>query len=128
MKSLESELKNILDKDPRYAREAYFFIYEALDYTVNSIGEKRHVAGQELLEGIRKFAVERFGLLAKGVFEEWGITTCKDFGEIVFNLVEYDLMGKTDTDSREDFNSGYDFSEAFEKDVEVDSRIHGKGR
>jgi uncharacterized repeat protein (TIGR04138 family) len=49
------------------------------------------------------------------VLEEWGITRCEDFGEIVFNIVEAGLFSKTDTDSRADFQNGYDFEEAFRK-------------
>jgi uncharacterized repeat protein (TIGR04138 family) len=49
------------------------------------------------------------------VFSEWGIRTCEDFGEIVFNLVENSLLAKTKKDSREDFKGGYEFSEAFRK-------------
>lgn len=128
MKSLDSELTKVLKKDPRYKREAYFFIYEALDFTVTKLGEKRHVSGKELLEGIREYAIDKFGLLVRSVFDEWGVTTCEDFGQIVFNLVDHDLMGKTDSDSREDFKNGYDFTDAFEKNVSIDSNIHGRGQ
>ena len=47
------------------------------------------------------------------VLHEWGLRSCEDFGEIVFNMVEANLLAKTETDSREDFKAGYDFHEAF---------------
>jgi uncharacterized repeat protein (TIGR04138 family) len=75
----------------------------------------RHVSGQELLGGIRQFALEQFGPMAQTVFEDWGVRNCQDFGEIVFNMVEIGLLAKRDTDSREDFLAGYDFQEAFRK-------------
>jgi uncharacterized repeat protein (TIGR04138 family) len=74
-----------------------------------------HVTGQELLEGIRDLALNQFGPLAKTVFDHWGVKRCEDFGEIVFNMVEVGLLGKTEKDSRADFAGGYDFDEAFVK-------------
>jgi uncharacterized repeat protein (TIGR04138 family) len=47
------------------------------------------------------------------VLEEWGIKNCGDFGELVFNMVESGLLAKTEKDSREDFQEGYDFTNAF---------------
>ena len=49
------------------------------------------------------------------MFEEWGIHSCADFGEIVFNMVEIGLLAKTENDSREDFKNGYSFEHAFRK-------------
>jgi uncharacterized repeat protein (TIGR04138 family) len=40
---------------------------------------------------------------------------CADFGEIVFNLIEYRVFSKTENDRREDFADIYDFDEAFVK-------------
>jgi len=80
-------------KDPRYRREAYQFVRESLDHTQKMIsrenhGKLRHVTGQELLGGIRDFALNQFGPMAITVLEEWGIQSCEDFGEIVFNMIE----------------------------------------
>lgn len=118
--TFETTLGLILAKDPRYQRDAYLFVKDALDHTQKIVvkenkGELRHVSGQELLSGIRDYALAQFGPMTKMVFEEWGITRCEDFGEIVFNMVEIGLLGKTDKDSREDFANGYDFDDAFRK-------------
>lgn len=118
--TFETTLALILAKDPRYQRDAYLFVKDALDHTQKIVvkenkGELRHVSGQELLGGIRDYALVQFGPMTKMVFEEWGITRCEDFGEIVFNMVEIGLLGKTDKDSREDFANGYDFDDAFRK-------------
>jgi uncharacterized repeat protein (TIGR04138 family) len=53
--------------------------------------------------------------MAVTVLEEWGVRNCRDFGEIVFNMVEIELLAKTDQDNRDDFNHGYDFTDAFRK-------------
>ena len=118
--TFEEALEAIVAKDPRYQRDAYLFLREALDYTQKLVGKEeggkvRHVTGQELLEGIRQFGLEQFGPMTLTVFEEWGVRTCRDFGEIVFNMVEIGLLAKTEKDSRADFQSGYEFEDAFRK-------------
>ena len=115
----EEALARIQAKDPRYTRDAYLFVREALDYTQKMIAKSarriRHVSGQELLAGVREFALEQFGPMTKTLLEEWGIHRCEDFGEIVFNMIEVGWLAKTEKDSRADFQDGYDFDEAFVK-------------
>jgi uncharacterized repeat protein (TIGR04138 family) len=118
--NFDATLENILVKDSRYHRDAYLFVREALDFTQKLIlkenrGQVRHVSGQELLNGIRQFALQQFGPMVVTVFEEWGVKSCRDFGEIVFNMVEIGLLAKTEEDTRDDFQNGYDFDEAFRK-------------
>ena len=116
--SFEEALAKIAVQDQRYQPEAYLFVREALDHTQKSIakdarGRIRHVTGQELLAGIRQFALEQFGPMTKMVLDEWGIRACSDFGEIVFNMIEVGWLAKTEKDRRADFQNGYDFDEAF---------------
>jgi uncharacterized repeat protein (TIGR04138 family) len=116
--SFQDTVTEIFKKDDRYQPDAYFFLVEALDVTVKHIRKTqpnhgRHVSGKELLEGIKEYALDEFGPLTHTVFSEWGIRSTQDFGEIVFNLVEAGRLGKTDSDSREDFKNAYDFDEAF---------------
>ena len=118
--SFEEVLEQMLAKDSRYHRDAYLFVKDALDHTQKIVakggqGRLRHVTGQELLGGIREYALQQFGPMVMTVFEEWGVRSCRDFGEIVFNMVEHSLLAKTEKDSREDFQDGYDFDEAFRK-------------
>jgi uncharacterized repeat protein (TIGR04138 family) len=109
----ETVLK-IVRKDERYSSQAYYFIFDALDFTLQRIDKRRHVTGRELLEGIRLFATEHFGFLAKTVLNEWGLTCTQDFGEIVFNLVEAGLLSRTEKDTRKDFADVFEFDVAFD--------------
>jgi len=118
--TFEEALEQILAADARYHRDAYAFVREALDFTQKIVGKEsagkiRHVSGQELLDGIRQFALVQFGPMTTTVLEEWGIRDCRDFGNVVFNMVETRLLAKTETDSRADFLGGYDFETAFRK-------------
>jgi uncharacterized repeat protein (TIGR04138 family) len=116
----DDALESVLRKDPRYRREAYVFLREALDYTQKVVTKNgreavRHISGQELLGGIRAYALEQFGPMTLAVLHDWGLRACEDFGELVFNLVDAHVLSKTESDSRADFKGGYDFEEAFRK-------------
>lgn len=113
-------LRQIVRDDPRYTLEAYAFLRVGLDcavklYSKTDHGPGRHVSGRELLEGLRQCALKEFGPMAFTVLKTWGINRTEDFGELVFNLVNRGLLGKTEEDKKEDFAAGYDFQEAFVK-------------
>ena len=111
----------ICKEDSRFDRKAYTLVREALDHTVKELrrksperaGKSQHITGGELLHGIRSYALEQYGPLTKTVLNLWGVTRCADFGDIVFNLIEYNIFSKTENDRREDFSDIYDFDEAF---------------
>ena len=118
--NFEEAVEQILATDSRFHRDAYLFMREALDFTQKLVGREnqgkvRHVTGQELLDGLRQYALQQFGPMTTTVFEDWSIRNCKDFGEIVFNMVEIGLLARTEKDTRDDFQNGYDFTEAFRK-------------
>ena len=100
----------ILAKEDRFLREAYHFVREGLDFTQHKMArmsgakDPRHVSGQELTDGMRQNALETYGPMAKLLLNEWGIHSTEDFGEIVFNLVENNLLAKTENDTREDLS------------------------
>lgn len=113
-------LDSIIATDPRYSRDAYVFLRDALDYTTKQQkkikgGPVRHVAGPELLQGVRQYALKEFGPMVVTVLSYWGIRCCEDIGHMVFNLIGAGIFGKTEEDSIEDFKSVYDFEEAFVK-------------
>ncbi|PTY06560.1 hypothetical protein DB347_10975 [Opitutaceae bacterium EW11] len=112
----------ICKEDPRFDRKAYTFVRQGLDYTVKELKKKetkghrsQHVSGAELLDGLRTYALDQYGPLAKTVLNSWGLKRCGDFGEIVFNLIEYNVFSKTESDRREDFVELYSFDDAFVK-------------
>ena len=118
MRKFQKTLESILKDDKRYAVGAYVFVRMALDFTVkrvcsgDSSRTQRHVSAQELLEGIKDFALETFGPTAFPLFEEWGVHKTEDFGQIVFNLIQAQALRKTEDDKIEDFAGGFDFYQA----------------
>ena len=126
----------ICKEDARFDRKAYDFVRLGLDQTVKDIRKKdpsrsekggRHVSGGELLEGLRAYALEQFGPLSMTVLNAWGITRCRDFGDIVFNLIEYNVFSKTSNDKPEDFDDGFGFDEAFVKPFLPKKQSRGTG-
>ncbi len=123
----------ICKEDTRFDRKAYDFVRVGLDHTVKELRKKdspradksRHVTGPELLHGLRVYALDQYGPLALTVLESWGVRRCRDFGEIVFNLIEYKVFSKTDSDRREDFSDLYDFNDAFVKPFQPVRRPRG---
>jgi len=113
----------ICREDARYDRKAYLFVRQSLAFTVGNlkksdpdrVRQSPHVTGRELLEGLRGYALDQYGPMAKTVLASWGIRRCADFGDIVFSLIEYNIFSKTENDRREDFADLYDFDEAFVK-------------
>jgi uncharacterized repeat protein (TIGR04138 family) len=104
----------ITKADPRYKADAYEFLMQALWFTQKKLNKTGHVSGVELLAGLKEFGLEQYGPMSRAVFEHWGITSTEDFGQIVFNMVNNGLLGKSDADSVDDFKNVYDFKDAFD--------------
>lgn len=121
MQSL-STLLELVRRDDRYPYEAYVFVFEALGYTQKKLGRgiatdddpesaTRHVSGSELSEGMCELARRDFGMMAPVVFRLWNIRRTDDIGELVFNLIDANLLKRTDSDRREDFHDLFDLDE-----------------
>lgn len=127
MHDRRNALVEVSRTDDRFALEAYEFLCHALAYTHQMLGiaestssdkglEERaicHVSGQQLLEGVRRFALDQFGMMAYTVFRLWGLHSTSDIGEMVFRLIDAGLWRKSDGDRREDFDGLYDFAHEF---------------
>jgi len=115
-----ARFERLLREDGRYPREAYAFLQQGLEHTTRALhgeregaGRTRHVTGQQLCEGLRSLAIQRWGMLARDVLANWGIHRTRDFGEMVFLLVQSQLLGKQESDAISDFDNVFDFTEAF---------------
>lgn len=101
-------------KNVRFHRDAYGFLLDALHTVISKLSKRRHISGQELAEGVRGLAMERFGPMARTVLEYWGIRSTDDVGEIVFDLVDMGVLVKDPRDRLEDFTDVFDFEEVFD--------------
>ena len=111
---MKKELEQISKEDGRYSHKAVKFVYEGLSYTVkNVVAEPGHVSGSKLCEGLRQLAMEKWGRMTLLVLNSWGIKTTRDFGEIVYLMIEQQWMSAQPSDTIDDFNDVYDFKSVF---------------
>ena len=107
-------LEKISQSDGRYKSDGVKFVYEGLAYTVRKIKqEPGHISGQDLSHGLRKMALEKWGRLAKVVLNGYGIKTTRDFGEIVYLLIDNGWLSAQPNDTIDDFNDVFDFQKEF---------------
>lgn len=106
-----------LRDDPRYKRAAYDFVQDAMHRMEEIVGTGVHVTPAELLQSVREYALEQFGPLARMVLTSWRVEETRDFGVIVFDLIEVGRFGKSDGDTPEDFANVYEFEDAFPQDL-----------
>ncbi len=125
----EKSLEEIVEEVGVYSADAYRFVQEGLSFAVQKVhgdgadpDTGRHISGQQLCEGLREYALARWGLMAGTVLKCWGITSTMDFGRIVFVLIENGMLQKTDHDAIEDFRNVYDFRTAFESKYRIPSK------
>jgi uncharacterized repeat protein (TIGR04138 family) len=123
MSSEDTELierfERAVRRDGRYAPEAFEFLHSGLELASSlkhgreASDRPRHVSGQELCLALRRLALRRWGQLAHEVLRRWRIRSTRDFGEMVYFMIDLGLMGKQDSDDISDFEAVYDFNEAF---------------
>lgn len=109
-------VKVVIERDSRFDIGAYYFLKDALDFTVkramdNNEGQHRHVTASELLIGFRDLALQEFGPMASTMMSEWGISECSDIGSMVFELIAEGAFGKQDSDTPEDFANLFSLQE-----------------
>lgn len=106
--NIKKQVRHVAASFNDYDCHAYFFVNEAVTYTVEKIGRNgtvsRHISGQELIEGSLDYAIREYAFLAPQVFEYWGLRTGSDIGEIVYRLIAENILSASPEDRREDFD------------------------
>jgi len=115
---LIERIERAIREDGRYPPEAFEFLHAGLEAAVamkygRQGRELGHVTGQELCQALRVLALRRWGPLAREVLRRWNIRRTRDFGEMVYLMIELGVMGRQKSDDITDFDDVYDFDEAF---------------
>lgn len=119
MNEMKEKLRAIALRDGRFAPDAFYFLFEALEVAVKLAGKDglqgtaRHVTGKEVLSGMRDHALTIFGPLTPEVWRSWGVESTLDWGRVVFTLVEAGMLKRQDEDRLEDFADGFEFEPTF---------------
>ena len=61
----EEVLDQLQEKHPRFHGKSYLFLLSALHHVIQGLEEPRHISGQELANGVRRLALERYGPMAR---------------------------------------------------------------
>lgn len=114
----QEAVEKICREDKRYNPEAYAFLRDSLESTMKRRKKTRkeagcHVGAEELLDGFRLHALDEFGPMSLMVLNYWGLRASEDVGNMVFNLVNAGVFGKTDEDTIESFREVFAFEEVF---------------
>lgn len=118
---MKKTIEEIAAEDGRYDARALKFVFEGLAATIDKFRQEdleampRHITGQELSWGLAEVAQKRWGRLAGMVLTYWGICSTRDFGEIVYLMIDSGWMTSQETDTIQDFDHVFDFNEVFEK-------------
>ena len=124
-------IAELVRRDPRYAYEAYEFVFEALNHTQARLDrmppghlerddcDRYHVSGPELLFGACELARKEFGWLSRTVFRLWGVERTDDFGALVFNLIDANLLSKTERDRLADFCGVFDMDRVMTEEYSI---------
>ncbi len=133
---MDPRILELCRKPPRFAYEAYEFVCEAVTFTQERLGRvaprsgsnsgsntgsnsgpnesapEQHVSGAELLRGVCDLAIREFGMMAPVVFQQWGVRTTDDVGQMVFNLISVGRLSQSERDTPDDFHDLFDLHRA----------------
>lgn len=120
MSVFEAAVSVIVSRDPRIAPQAYLFLREALDFTIDrhkkaNNDQERHVSAAELVHGFCDLALQQFGPMASTMMRQWLVHSPSQIGDMVFALIEQGAFGKQESDRRDDFDDVITFHEALVK-------------
>lgn len=113
---MHTDLEEIARTDGRFHPSALKFVYEGLGYLKSkkkSASDAAHVSGGDLCCALKDLAIEKWGRLALLVLDSWGVKSTRDFGEIVYLMIQHKWMSAQPADSIGDFDNVYDFKTVF---------------
>ena len=90
-----------------YHPDAYCFVF----FLIGELGrfEDSPLSAMEIMRGLKVMGWLEYGLLATEVFKKWGVKEGKDFGFIIYHLIDAGLLKKSQDESIQDFTRGFSF-------------------
>lgn len=123
----KKQLEDLVAENPEYPVDAYMFLSDGLGVAMQKKGKMGHLTGQELSEGLKETAMLLYGPMAGEVLNYWNIKETKDFGKMVYNLVEKGIWSKTEKDDINDFNDVFDLNESLAAPYRPENKNPGMG-
>jgi uncharacterized repeat protein (TIGR04138 family) len=97
-------IHQIVQKQGKYPAAAYVMIYNTLHW-LQEKGQEGHIAGPDLARAVFFYTIDTCGFLAKTVWQQLKLERSEDIGEMVYHLVDANLIGKVPTDNQSDFDN-----------------------
>jgi uncharacterized repeat protein (TIGR04138 family) len=105
---LEEKLVSVAKTEGVYHPDAYCFVFFLIcELDVGKF--ESPLSAMEIMRGLKVMGWLEYGLLAPEVFKKWGVKEGKDFGFIIYHLVEAGLLKKSQNESIQDFTRGFSF-------------------
>ena len=125
---IKEVVREIIQKDRRYAEDSYYFINEAVHFASEyfskpEFGQDRHLSGGELSEAIKEFTLSEFGSMSWAVLKNWGVYSTLDFGHIVFNLIDAEVLHASPSDRLADFDEVFDLKKELSMPFEPENPL-----
>lgn len=90
-------------RDIRYKPDGYGIILASLDYHRSKSDDSGHLTASQVVDAVSELALMKYGPMALEVLEGWGIFSHRDVGNIVYNLIDIDILQGDEKDSLDDF-------------------------
>ncbi|MBE6418810.1 MAG: hypothetical protein E7031_01625 [Akkermansiaceae bacterium] len=106
--SFEEAVRELCLRYPQYSPEAYDFVRTGLDYASEHYckdDKAAHLSAEQLYAGACSYALSEYGPLAAKVLSFWGLHSNRDFGAVVYHLIEVGVFGKQKGDKQEEFDT-----------------------
>ncbi len=104
---LQKQIAKIIKKDATYPESAYEFMTEVVHFATQNQPKdqnlSRHVGARKIVQNTVIYALQEYGYFAKEVLVQLNILNAKDIGNIIFNLIEVELLHQSEEDSLDDF-------------------------
>lgn len=104
MSETRRKINEFYERSGKYAPDAYEFVTGAVIEQVNRLDPPRHLSALEVLQGLKKQLTDEFGILTALILESWNIQSASDIGEIVFDLINLQILSASAEDKRSDFD------------------------
>ena len=108
----------ILKSDLRYPRDAYLFVSDVVVRAGNAKkinNEDGHLTGKQVVQSFLDYVIGEYGPLAESILRSWNLCEPVDIGNIVYNMIEVELLYANEDDSKEDFHFDLNLPAAVKK-------------
>ncbi|MCO6456686.1 MAG: hypothetical protein J5I93_15415 [Pirellulaceae bacterium] len=98
----------------QYAADAWYFVLQVIPLTSDPTRKSNHVSAADFCWMLHDHALDRFGPRAAETLSGWGVRSTRDFGRIVYGLIDAGLILRSDEDRIEQFDDVFEFDQAFQ--------------